>query len=179
MTRSLLQGALFTWVFAFAAVAENRFPQRPPAPGFDVRQVIQQLNYNTNVLQNNLNKIPRPERQWTRRQVDNLVWQLQQISDELAQPQFQAGWYQANQQECVTYCRGMGLNSGLSPEGAQCTSGENQVNSALGAIVYTYGTWGSPGTSVPARSSGAYCYKGGQKQDNDKTDITVGCYCEG
>lgn len=178
MKRSLLQGALLSCVFAMAtvAVAEDRYPGRPP---FNVRQVIQQLQYNTNVLQDNVQNIPRQDRQWTRRQVDNLAYQLQQISEQLAQPQFQQGWYQANGQECVSFCRSMNLNSGLSPEGAQCTSGETQVNSALGQIVYSYGTWGSVGTNVPARSSGGYCYKGGQKQDNDKTDITVGCFCEG
>lgn len=175
MMKSFLQGAVLTSLFAFGAVADPRFPAPQP---FNVRQVIQNLQGNTNYLQNNLQNIARQDRQWTRRSVDNLVYQLQQISDALAQPSFQAGWYQADGQECVSFCRNMGLNSGLSPEGAQCTSGENQVNSALGQIVYSYGTWGSVGTNVPARSSGGYCYKGGQKQDNDRTDVTVGCFCE-
>lgn len=89
-------------------------------------------------------------------------------------------WYQADSAHCPTHCSGLGLTNGAGPEGAHCMSGE--VRSASGiaqGITFTYGCWGpcTPMGKHTATSTGKYCYKPGQKQDGDKTDLTVGCFC--
>lgn len=92
----------------------------------------------------------------------------------------QGQWYQANQQLCATFCTAKGKASVPGPEGAHCMSGE--VRSASGimqGIVFTWGCFPDCLGEGPhqATSSGGYCYKPGQKKDNDDTDRTVGCFC--
>lgn len=92
----------------------------------------------------------------------------------------QGQWVQANQQVCATFCTAKGKASVPGPEGAHCMSGE--VRSASGimqGIVFTWGCFPDCLGEGPhqATSSGGYCYKPGQKKDNDDTDRTVGCFC--
>lgn len=92
-------------------------------------------------------------------------------------------WYNAPFQECSYFCRSIGGFNSLSPDGFGCTSGEERPQSAIGIINYTpTGCWhdcrfpeGRPG----AISIGYRCYAPGQKRDNDRTDMTVGCFCAG
>lgn len=120
--------------------------------------------------------------------IQNQTRQLQQIADDLYTPGPGPGpgpnpisrWYGVNGANCRTYCQSIGMFSGLSYEGAQCASGENRPASAVGSVSFSNGCWPncSPQYSNNARSVGGYCYKPGQKQDNDRTDVTVGCFCQ-
>jgi hypothetical protein len=88
------------------------------------------------------------------------------------------GWMQVNGKDCTQTCRASGLVVGLSPEGASCTSGEvRPVSARLSGIQYLHGTWGQETDHVQSSSSGRFCYAPGQKRDNDRTDVTVGCFC--
>jgi hypothetical protein len=90
-------------------------------------------------------------------------------------------WYQANAKNCPNFCSGLGLANTTSPEGARCMSGEVRPKSGVDqGITFTYGCWGgcAPAAGpVSSSSVGNYCYMPGQKQDNDGTDLTVGCFC--
>ena len=89
-------------------------------------------------------------------------------------------WYQANQANCPTYCTGKGLTNKPSPDGCRCMSGEARPKSGIAqGIVFTYGTTGTglAQSGITTTSYGKYCYQPGQKQDDDKTDYTVGCFC--
>src|SRR5690606_17180035 len=89
-------------------------------------------------------------------------------------------WYSVAGQECNQFCASNRLVSQRSPEGAMCASGEIRPASALQQRVnFAYGVWpdSSPHYNVTATSSGRYCYNVGQGRDNDRTDLTVGCYC--
>ena len=90
-------------------------------------------------------------------------------------------WFQANGQNCVTFCSGRGMTNVPSTEGAKCTSGENIPASAIAAGI-TYGACFPAGCMghlgpIPASSSGSNCYATGQNQDNDPSDVTRGCFC--
>jgi len=89
------------------------------------------------------------------------------------------GFIQSNGGECNQVCRSAGRFSGLSREGALCASGENRPSSAFGSIQFIHGVWpnATPEPYNNAASVGGYCYKPGQKRDYDRTDITVGCFC--
>jgi hypothetical protein len=73
------------------------------------------------------------------------------------------------------------------PEGAHSMSGEVRPKSGVDqGIMFTYSCPGancSPvstamqATTVKNYLGTGYCYQPGQKQDADKTDRTVGCYC--
>ena len=97
-----------------------------------------------------------------------------------ARPVF--GWVPTKAEDCNTVCKAHGLVLGVSPEGAQCASGEVRPRSATGVVTPHYGCW--PNCNVQGDVDGAmvknrrYCYKPGQKQDSDTTDRTTGCYCE-
>ena len=86
-------------------------------------------------------------------------------------------WYQTNAQVCSARCTAAGKVQALSPGGGYCVSGERQTASATALITYTYGVWGVPG-DYATNSVGGYCYDGGQTQDADGTDLTVGCFCK-
>ena len=58
-----------------------------------------------------------------------------------------------------------------------CISGETRPPECNGKINYTFGTWGGE-TSTYGTEVGIYCYKPGQKRDNDATDKTVGYLCK-
>ena len=90
-------------------------------------------------------------------------------------------WYNAPAQECVAFCRAIASENVPSPDGFSCTSGEERPGSAIGPINYApTGCWHDcrlPEGRAGAVSVGPRCYAPGQKRDNDRTDITVGCYC--
>jgi hypothetical protein len=93
----------------------------------------------------------------------------------------QGRWIQANATPCENVCRQHSLRSGVSSDGARCTSGEARPRSAVGTISYTHGCWKdcTPWIGmVPSQSVGAHCYAEGQTRDADRTDLTVGCFCE-
>jgi hypothetical protein len=89
-------------------------------------------------------------------------------------------WVPTNGVSCSQVCQSKGKISGRSPEGAQCTSGENVVASALPWVSFTQGCW--PNCNVwysnDAASVNKNCYRPTQKTDNDKTDLTMGCFCD-
>ncbi|MBI4422161.1 MAG: hypothetical protein HY554_00445 [Elusimicrobia bacterium] len=88
-------------------------------------------------------------------------------------------WYQANQQACPAFCAGLGLANVASPDGHWCVSGENNASGARETIVWTYGLWKHYRNETgDAQSFGGNCYQSSQKRDGDKTDRTVGCFCE-
>jgi hypothetical protein len=90
-------------------------------------------------------------------------------------------WYNAPSQECGSFCRAIASVNIPSPDGFNCTSGEERPQSAIGVVNFApTGCWhdcrepeGRPG----ATSVGPRCYAPGQKRDNDRTDITLGCFC--
>lgn len=94
----------------------------------------------------------------------------------------QGAWFDAYLQDCNTFCGSIGRANVASPDGYKCTSGEERPWSAINAGV-NYGPTGCWHTcSLPegragAVSVGPFCYTSGQKHDNDRTDLTVGCYC--
>jgi hypothetical protein len=92
-----------------------------------------------------------------------------------------AVWVQTNGGVCQNVCKGVGRVSIPSSQYKnRCVSGEVRGD-AIG-INYTQGVWGGGREFYQSNSVGSRCYgwntKGHQKQDNDKTDITVGCYCK-
>ena len=93
---------------------------------------------------------------------------------------FPAQWYQTDNQECSTFCDSRGLTN--IPDNtlynASCTSWENAFSALSWIINYTYGTWWGYQTSATS-SVGGQCYRPGQPQDSDGTDITTGCFCSG
>ena len=90
-------------------------------------------------------------------------------------------WYNAPWQECSSFCRVIGGVNTPSPDGFSCTSGEERPQSALGVVNYApTGCWHNcryPEGRRGASSVGHRCYAPGQKRDNDRTDVTVGCFC--
>lgn len=92
-------------------------------------------------------------------------------------------WHNAFRQNCQTFCSGIRGENVASPDGFWCTSGENRPWSAINAKVdYSpTGCWhpcGQPEGSRGAVSVGDRCYSPTQKRDNDRTDLTVGCFCQ-
>lgn len=92
-----------------------------------------------------------------------------------------AKWYSAAGQNCPTFCASVaGINT-PSPDGFSCVSGEVRGWSAIGVVNFApTGCWhdcGFPEGSRGSVSVGYRCYSPGQKRDNDRTDITLGCHC--
>ena len=90
-------------------------------------------------------------------------------------------WYNAPAQDCTSFCRAIASENVPSPDGFGCTSGEERPWSAIGRVNYSpTGCWHDcrlPEGRAGAVSVGPRCYAPGQKRDNDRTDITVGCFC--
>jgi hypothetical protein len=90
-------------------------------------------------------------------------------------------WYNAPAQECTSFCRSIASENVPSPDGFRCTSGEERPWSAIGTVNYAQtGCWHDcrfPEGRGGAVSVGPRCYAPCQKRDNDRTDITVGCFC--
>ena len=89
-------------------------------------------------------------------------------------------WVQTNGGVCSTVCSSVKRISGRSPNYKNfCVSGEDRGD-AVG-IRYIKGEWGGGVEFYQTTSLGNRCYGSnpskGQKQDNDATDITMGCYC--
>lgn len=103
------------------------------------------------------------------------------LSPDTLSPDMDTGrWYQANEANCPTYCTGKGMTNVASVDGCLCVSGEARPQSAIAQGI-TF-TWGCSSTctaqsNITTQSYGKYCYKPGQKQDDDSTDRTVGCFC--
>jgi len=98
------------------------------------------------------------------------------------QPDLDTGsWVQANSKNCPDHCTSLGMSNVPSPEGARCMSGEVRPQSGIDdGITFTYGCTSSCASQAPpidASSVAKYCYRTGQKQDDDSTDLTVGCFC--
>lgn len=90
-------------------------------------------------------------------------------------------WVQADgNRDCKQVCKAAGLIQGRDAFGAECTSGEARPNSAIGAIQFTRGCWGSCDAqgNIKTDNIGPFCYQPGQTRDADKTDRAVGCYCK-
>lgn len=115
------------------------------------------------------------------RRIARMSNQLQKLSDDLQVAGFDGAWYATDGRSCSDVCRAQGLRSGRSPEGAECASGENAIASAMHEVAFRYGCFPSQ-CRVKVRanslSDGRFCYEPGQKRDNDRTDVTVGCFCE-
>ncbi len=85
---------------------------------------------------------------------------------------------------CASVCASADLYPGVSPEGMACASGENRPMSGTGTISYTHGC--ANGVGCNANLSGpvqthffdVYCYRNGQNEDGQLTDMTVACYCQ-
>lgn len=89
-------------------------------------------------------------------------------------------WFQANGQDCSTFCGTKGLANVASPDGAKCTSGENIPSSAVTAKISYAQCFPSCAAHVAGpnpKSVGGNCYADGQKQDGDGSDATRGCFC--
>jgi hypothetical protein len=104
------------------------------------------------------------------------------LTPDVQQPDLSSGsWVQANSKNCLDHCATLGKMNVPSPEGAHCMSGEVRPKSGIDAgITFTYGCSSScaaQGSPIVAANVGVYCYRSGQKQDNDSTDLTVGCFC--
>ncbi len=92
-----------------------------------------------------------------------------------------ATWYSAAGQYCPTFCASIGGVNTPSPDGFSCVSGEVRGWSAIGVVNFApTGCWHDcrfPEGRTGSVRVGYRCYSPGQKRDNDRTDITVGCYC--
>lgn len=96
------------------------------------------------------------------------------------------GWVTAagSASSCSPVCASVGLNPGLSPEGMACASGENRPMSGTGIISYTHGCSSGLGCNgnlpgpTQTHFSDVNCYRNGQTEDGQSTDLTVACYCQ-
>lgn len=140
--------------------------------------VLRGVESGASVLERDASSVPSHERLRTIRRLRRVIDTLEFAIEELEHVSV-AGWQSAVGQECYTFCQSQGLSSKRSPEGAQCVSGENRAASAVGVVTFVHGCWPNcaPEPVSNAVSVGGYCFKPGQKQDKDRTDITVGCYC--
>lgn len=89
-------------------------------------------------------------------------------------------WYQVDKANCPTYCAGLGKSNEQSVDGGRCMSGEARPKSAIDqGLTFTYGCSSAcfAQSGITTTSYGKYCYRPGQKQDDDDTDYTVGCFC--
>lgn len=168
--------SLFVGVFySYSASAE-------PLPS-SVEYALRDLERGSSTLQSTCHILNSYEAQHVLRRVRRVSQQLRQIEYQLNHigpgPVGKIGWYPVNGQECYSYCQSIGLFSGVSVEGAQCVSGENRAASAIGKIAFTHGCWPDCSAQTVSRavSVGGYCYNPAQSKDNDRTDITVGCFC--
>jgi hypothetical protein len=170
-------------ILFLAVVAVGAQAVLPP----HIAQSLNQLEQSSNQVHRNAGNVPRPDRRRVAARVESTIELLQDALYELEHGGGGGGgggfgqFYQVNGQECTQFCASQGLRLGVSPEGAQCVSGENRAASAIGQIAFVNGCW--PNCSGEAfsnaMSDGRFCYKPGQKRDNDRTDVTVGCFCEG
>lgn len=96
-------------------------------------------------------------------------------------PPIEYRWVATNGGTCSSVCQEAGMLSTAFSDGSFCASGELRPAGASG-ISYQNGTWGRGTEFTAGQSIGRYCYgsKPGrnQKQDRDRTDITVACYCK-
>lgn len=85
---------------------------------------------------------------------------------------------------CASVCASADLSPGISPEGMSCASGENRPMSGTGTISYTHdcanglGCNGNLPGPVQTHFFDVYCYRNGQNEDGQPTDLTVACFCQ-
>ena len=85
---------------------------------------------------------------------------------------------------CAPVCASVGWNPGVSPEGMSCASGENRPMSGTGTISYTHdcvsglGCNGNIPGPTQTHFSDVNCYRTGQSEDGQLSDIAVACYCQ-
>ncbi len=84
---------------------------------------------------------------------------------------------------CSPVCASVGMKPGISPEGMSCASGENRPMSGTGIISYAHdcasglGCNGNMSGTTQTHLSDVNCYRDGQAEDGQLTDMTVACYC--
>jgi hypothetical protein len=83
---------------------------------------------------------------------------------------------------CLMLCAFGGKVMAPSPEGAHCASGELRPASAVAAgIAFLTGCPNSDCSPqqgpLITHSVEQFCFKPGQKQDKNSTDLTMGCFC--
>lgn len=108
-----------------------------------------------------------------------------QVSPAQAAATFQVDsekWVQTNGSSCGSVCQGQGYVSATDKTGASCSSGEIVPQSARGVIDFRNGckpnrACSGQGPINGAASEGGFCYGPGQAKNNEKTDVTMGCYC--
>jgi len=149
-----------------------------------ISKALSDLEISANTIHRSAGALPYHDRMNVARRVRAVVDLLEDALFELESddPIIDFGqWVQTNGGECNSVCASAGMRSALSREGAQCVSGENRAASAVGIIAFQNGCWPncSPQSPNVAVSAGRMCYSPGQKRDNDRTDVTMGCYCIG
>ncbi len=170
--------------FSLIAILSGSAHAGPIITPVDAEQTIEAIEMNARLLRALKDSIPDHRRRALANKVNRLSGDLERIAEEIENGGgggFHFGeWLPANGQECTSFCRSRGMETAVSAEGAQCMSGENHAASGMGIIPMVNGCWPSsclPDLNVPSVSVGRFCYKPGQKRDNDRTDITVGCFC--
>lgn len=164
--------ALMTLVSAISFAAPVKGP---------VIQKLDEISESLVFIRQSINAIPVFNRKLVSTRLNNLSARAEQLADDIdALSGYQEGWYPTNGQSCQAVCSAQRLTSSRSPEGAECVSGENKAPSAEGTISYVHGCWPNcnPYLFGQTTSYGAFCYAPNQKRDNDRTDITVGCFCK-
>lgn len=145
-----------------------------------VQRALSQIEDSTLVLKRNAEHLGDGQSNRVLIRLRGVRASIKQIIDDLKAPSTPQGqWFSAIGQQCNTFCARVGLRSTVSADGAQCASGEIRPFSAAGKINYAYGCWKgcAPQANTQSVSIGQFCYSPSSKHDNDRTDITVGCYC--
>lgn len=147
-------------------------------------RALNELEDSANTIHRNAGSVPHHQKDEVAERVRNVIELLEDALYALEDdgPVIGFGrWIPTNGGECNAVCAGAGMRSSLSREGAQCVSGENRAASAVGVIAFQNGCWPncSPQSPSAAVSVGRMCYSPGQKRDNDRTDVTMGCFCGG
>ncbi|MBL8014024.1 MAG: hypothetical protein JNN05_09275 [Candidatus Omnitrophica bacterium] len=85
---------------------------------------------------------------------------------------------------CTPLCASIGLKPGVSPEGMSCASGKNRPMSGTGSISYFHGCAiglncnGNLVGPTQTHLTQGNCYRAGQNEEDQETDIAVACYCQ-
>lgn len=147
-----------------------------------VSSKVQRIEQRVQTIDQAVGSLSREQRDLLISEVESQKKETKYVQNYLANfsmPTVKSGWNQVFGDQCVEFCKLGGLKVGLSTEGAQCSSGENSVESSHGMVEFVWGCWPQCYKwNVKSTSVGPYCYKPGQKQDNDATDRTVGCFCQ-
>ena len=88
-----------------------------------------------------------------------------------------AGWIQSEGRGCSNVCARYGMSLTRDRGGNSCASGEVRPAGVPGRF-YVHRIWGNGATGTGGMEASGYCYKKGQKRDQDQTDLTVACFCQ-